>query len=146
VGRPVGRAAAIDRTLREAQQVVRSVPGGAADGVHRLEDVHLRGLLAMIGDDDRLRLFVDRELDPLREHDERTGSRLLDAVRALVTHPTSKSDAAASLHLSRPVFYDRLAKASRVLGADLDDPDVRVSLHVALLADEVEAGPRPGRT
>ena len=37
------------------------------------------------------------------------GAGLLDAVRALLSHPTSKSDAAASLHVSRPVFYDRLA-------------------------------------
>jgi purine catabolism regulator len=49
----------------------------------------------------------------------------------------SKSEAAASLHISRPVLYDRLAKAARVLGADLDDPDIRVSLHVALVADEL---------
>jgi purine catabolism regulator len=94
----------------------------------------------MLAEDDRLRLFVARELDPLREHDERTGAGLLDAVRALVSHPTSKSDAAASLHVSRPVFYDRIAKAGRVLGVDLDDPDIRVSIHVALLADEVAQG------
>jgi purine catabolism regulator len=140
-GRPVTRAAEVDRTLREAQHVVQSVPVGlphTADVVvHRLEDVHLRGLLAMLADDDRLGLFVSRELDPLREHDERTGGGLLDAVRALVSHPTSKSDAAASLRISRPVFYDRLARAERLLGVDLDDPDIRVSLHVALVAEEV---------
>lgn len=137
-GRPATRPAEIDRTLREAQHVVQSLRAGAAqDVVHRLEDVHLRGLLAMLSDDDRLRMFVSRELDPLRERDELTNGGLLDAVRALVRHPGSKSQAAASLHLSRPVFYDRLAKAERVLGADLDDPDIRVSLHVALVAEEV---------
>jgi purine catabolism regulator len=137
-GRPVTRPSDIDRTLREAQHVVQSLRTGApADIVHRLEDVHLRGLLAMLMDDDRLRMFVDRELDPLREHDEHRQGGLVDAVRALVRHPGSKSQAAASLHLSRPVFYDRLAKAERVLGVDLDDPDTRVSLHVALVADEV---------
>ena len=101
--------------------------------MHRLEDVHLRGLITLLGDDERLRLFVARELGPLKENG------LLDAVRALVDHPTSKSDAAASLHISRPVFYDRLAKAEQVLGVDLDDPDIRVSLHVALVADELRA-------
>lgn len=133
-GRPADRTAQVDRTLKEAQQVVESVRADAADRVvHRLEDVHLRGLLTLLGDDDRLHLFVARELDPLKEH----GGGLLDAVRALVRHPASKSEAAASLHVSRPVFYDRLAKAERVLGVDLDDPDIRVSLHVALVADEL---------
>jgi purine catabolism regulator len=55
-------------------------------------------------------------------------------------HPGSKSVAAASIHLSRPAFYDRLARIERVVGGGLDDPDLRVSLHVALLADEM-AGP-----
>jgi purine catabolism regulator len=136
MGRPVTRPTEIDRTLREAQHVVQSLRGSSgATGVHRLEDVHLRGLLAMLVDDDRLLLYVDRELDVLRAQDPEGG--LLEVVRALVLHPTSKSDAAASLHMSRPVFYDRLAKVGRLLGVDLDDPDIRVSLHVALVADEV---------
>jgi purine catabolism regulator len=131
-GRPATKTADVDRTLKEAQQVVNSVrTDDAGRVVHRLEDVHLRGLLTLLGDDDRLRLFVARELDPLKEHG------LLDAVRALLRHPTSKSEAAVSLHVSRPVFYDRLAKAERVLGVSLDDPDIRVSLHVALVADEL---------
>ena len=100
-------------------------------------NVHLRGLLSMLADDDRLLTFVARELDPLREHDEQWQAGLLDAVRALVRHPCSKSDAAASLHMSRPAFYDRLTKIERLLGVDLDDPDVRVSLHVAVVADEM---------
>ncbi len=139
VGRPATKAADADRTLKEAQQVIESVRADAADRVvHRLEDVHLRGLLTLLGDDDRLRLFIARELDVLKEH----GGGLLDAVRALLHHPASKSEAAASLHISRPVFYDRLAKAERLLGTDLDDPDIRVSLHVALLADELRSSAR----
>ena len=137
-GRPVTRHAEMDRTLREAQHVVESLRASSPpEVVHRLEDVHLRGLVAMLADDDRLAMFVVRELDPLREHDARGSGGLVDAVRALVTHPTSKSEAAASLHVSRPVFYDRVAKAGRILGVDLDDPDIRVSLHVALVADEI---------
>jgi purine catabolism regulator len=137
-GRGVGRTSEVDRTLRESQHVLEAVGERSPPRtVHRLEDVHLRGLLTLLADDDRLALYVARELDPLREHDAAHGTELLAAVRALVEHPTSKSAAAAALHLSRPVFYDRLARAARVLGADLDDPHTRVSLHVALVADDV---------
>jgi PucR family transcriptional regulator, purine catabolism regulatory protein len=62
---------------------------------------------------------------------------LLDAVSALLLHPGSKSEAAASVNISRPVFYDRLGKAERLLGVSLDDPDIRVSLHVSLMAQDV---------
>ncbi|TCC36619.1 PucR family transcriptional regulator [Kribbella speibonae] len=137
-GRAVARTSEIDRTLREAQHVVQSVRPGAGDRlVHRLEDVHLRGLLTMLADDDRLRMFAVRELTALREYDDQNGSGLVDTLWALVNHPTSKSDAAASLHISRPVFYDRLAKIERLLGVDLNDPEIRVSVHVALIADQV---------
>ena len=139
-GRAAAAIGAADRTLRESRQVVDALPQAVGDrSVHRLEDVHLRGLLTLFGDDDRLRLFVARELDPLRRHDEEHGTDLLAVVRALVEHPASKSEAAASLHLSRPVFYARLAKVEALLGARLDDPDVRVSLHAALVADELAA-------
>lgn len=139
-GATVDGVGAIERTLRESVHVVDAVRSRASGTlVHRLADVHLRGLLNLLTDDDRLRTFVARELDPLREHDAQWQTGLLDAVRALVRHPCSKSDAAASLHMSRPAFYDRLTKIERLLGVDLDDPDVRVSLHVAVVADEVLA-------
>jgi purine catabolism regulator len=142
-GRITHRAAETERTLREAQHVVQSVGTGAGDHpVHRLEDVHLRGLLALLGEDERVKLFVARELDTLREHEaSHGGPGLLDALRALFNHPVSKTEAAASLHISRPVFYDRLAKIERLLQVDLDDPDIRASLHVALMADEVAQQP-----
>ena len=137
-GAAVENPGAIARSLRESVHVVDSVGAAGRDvPVHRLANVHLRGLLSMLADDDRLLTFVARELDPLREHDEQWQAGLLDAVRALVRHPCSKSDAAASLHMSRPAFYDRLSKIERLLGVDLDDPDVRVSLHVAVVADEM---------
>ncbi|MEO5710304.1 MAG: PucR family transcriptional regulator ligand-binding domain-containing protein [Nocardioidaceae bacterium] len=139
-GRVAPDAASVDRTLREAQQVVDAVPEAtdhAARLVHRLEDVHLRGLLSLLGEDDRVRLFVARELDGLRSHDEKHGTTLLLVLRAFVEHPQSKSAAAAALHLSRPAFYARLAQIEQVLDVRLDDPDIRVSLHVALIAEEI---------
>jgi purine catabolism regulator len=140
-GRSVERVGEVDRTLRESLHVVDSVrPGARQRVVHRLDDVHLRGLLTMLADDDRLRLFTGRELDGLKEHDARWQTGLLETVRALVRHPGSKSDAAAELHVSRSAFYDRLAKVGHVLDVDLDDPDILVSLHVAVLADEVLGG------
>ena len=148
-GRVATDTTGVERSLMEATQVADAVPEGSAPdapvAVHRLEDLHLRGLLALFGDDDRLRLFTERELAPLREHDTDPDSRteLVAALRALLTHPGSKTEAAASLHLSRAAFYDRLAKIESILGVDLEDPDVRVSLHVALVADDLSHADRP---
>lgn len=141
-GRAVTDRGGVARTVTEAGQVADAAPQvrrGQDPDVHRLADLHLRGLLALLGEDERVRLFVERELGPLERHDRADGSRtdLLAALRALLLHPASKTEAAASLHLSRAAFYDRLARIEAVLGADLDDPDVRVSLHVALVARDL---------
>lgn len=132
-------------SIAEAQQIANAVAARPAStnanepDVHRLEDLHLRGLLALFGQDERLRLFVARELEELKRADTTGVGRgeLLLALRALFEHPVSKTDAAASLHLSRAAFYDRLTKIERILGVDLNDPDTRASLHVALIADEM---------
>ncbi len=141
-GRSVDEPSGIARTVTEAGQVADAAPRTRREtdpDVHRLADLHLRGLLALLGQDERLLLYVDRELAPLRRHDRADGSRtdLEAALRALLLHPASKTEAAASLHLSRAAFYDRLARIEALLDVDLDDPDVRVSLHVALVADDV---------
>lgn len=132
-GRPVTEAATIDRTIREAQHVMEAVRPDSSTAVHRLEDVHLRGLLTLLGDDDRLTQFVTRELEPVERNDAEHDGDLMNVLTALLQHPASKSDAAASLHLSRPAFYARLTKLGAVLGRDLDDPETRTSLHVALI-------------
>jgi purine catabolism regulator len=134
-GSPVTTLATVDRTMLEASQVLAAMPRSADDedaGVHRLDDVHLRGLLTLLSDDARVATFVDRELAPLREEAE-----LMRTLRAVVEHAGRKSAAAAALTISRQVLYDRIARLERLLGLSLDDAETRTSLHVALLADDI---------
>jgi PucR family transcriptional regulator, purine catabolism regulatory protein len=143
-GRPATRTADIDRSLREAQHVAASVRPDAtvSKAVHRLEDVHIRGLLTLLGDDERVLHFINRELGTLREYDTRWATGYVATLRAFFQHSGSKSAAADSLHISRAVLYDRLSKISRLLSVNLDDADIRASLHVALIADELRREPR----
>ncbi|ROR89387.1 PucR family transcriptional regulator [Nocardioides aurantiacus] len=153
-GSVVDGLAAAGRTLREAAHVLASLPpengarsdarsdaGSDAGVLHRLADVHVRGLLALLADDERLRSFVDRELQPLRGPDGTGGSAartdLREAARVVVEEWGNKSAAAARLRLSRPALYDRIARVERALGVDLADAEVRTSLHLALLADDL---------
>lgn len=143
-GRPIAAIGDADRTLRESAHVLSSVGSSQSRLVHKLEDVHLRGLLALLRDDDRVHLFVERELAALWRHDTDNRTDYVEVLEALLNHPGSKSNAAASLHLSRPAFYDRVAKLERLLRVSLDDPDIRVSLHVALVAADVIGSSRIG--
>jgi purine catabolism regulator len=136
--------ATVDRTMREARQVMAALDGTATPRqVHRLEDAHVRGLLTLLADDERLVSFSDRELDRLRRADEKYDGRLEQALRALLDHPANKTAAAACLAVSRPVLYERLAQVEQLLGVDLDDGETRTSLHLALLLADARARRRP---
>lgn len=125
------------RSLAEARHVLRAAPR-EQDGrtCHRLVDVHLRGLLHLLADDDRVTAFAEREIGALVAHDAAHRTRLVEAVAALVRRGGNKAAAAADLHLSRPALYDRLARAERVLGTDLAEPESLTALHVAVLVRE----------
>ncbi|MER7274517.1 PucR family transcriptional regulator ligand-binding domain-containing protein [Dactylosporangium sp. NPDC000244] len=137
-GTVVADFAVVDRSMREAHQVMGSLGSSAQPTrqVLRLKDVHLLGLLTLLIDDERLSTFSERELHTLRAADVAHGGRLEKALRALLEHPESKSAAAASLSISRPVLYERIAHVERLLGVDLARGETRTSLHVALLASD----------
>ncbi|MFK3985686.1 PucR family transcriptional regulator [Micromonospora sp. NPDC050397] len=124
------------RSLVEARQVADAARRGRHDlAVFRLPHVGLAGLLHLLRDEPRLQTFVERELGPLLAYDaEHPKERLLGTLRAYLEHGRNKSAAATAAHLSRPAFYERLARIARILGADLDTVDDTLSLHVALLA------------
>lgn len=124
------------RSLVEARQVADAARRGRHDlTVFRLPHVGLAGLLHLLRDEPRLQTFVERELGPLLAHDaEHPRERLLGTLRAYLDHGRNKSAAATAAHLSRPAFYERLARIARILDVDLDAVDDCLSLHVALLA------------
>ena len=56
-----------------------------------------------------------------------------DEVDAVLAHPGNRTAAASASHLSRSVFYQRLALIGDLLGVDLDDGETLTALHLALL-------------
>ncbi|GAB7047087.1 PucR family transcriptional regulator [Catenuloplanes indicus] len=128
------------RSLTEARQVADAARHDRRDvPVFRLPDVGLPGLLHLLRDEPRLQTFVERELGPLLAHDAR--DQLLATLRTYLDSGRNKSAAAAAAHLSRPAFYERLARIAHILDTDLDSVDACLSLHVALLAfDSIRGG------
>jgi len=144
-GHTVQSPAEARRTLAEAIQVAEAAALRPATAVlHRVGDIHVRGLLNLLRDDARLQTFVERELAPLLRHDaQHQQQELLPAVRAYLECGRNKSKAATLSHLSRPSFYDRLTKAQTILDLDLDDAEICLSLHLAVLARDAMRGSVP---
>jgi purine catabolism regulator len=133
VGSVVPGLADARRSFQEASQAAQAAVGDPRNlPFYRLVDVRLRGLLHLMRDDSRVQAFVERELAPLLAAAD--ADAVLAALDALLACGGNKTAAAAAAHLSRPAFYARLARAERLLGLDMDVPESRLSLHVALLA------------
>jgi PucR family transcriptional regulator, purine catabolism regulatory protein len=111
--------------------------GEPSPAVLRLPHVGLAGLLHLLRDEPRLQTFVERQLGPLLAHDAKHPREpLLPTLRIYLESGRNKSVAASTAHLSRPAFYERLARIGRILHVDLDSVPACLSLHVALLAWE----------
>ncbi|GAA2193620.1 PucR family transcriptional regulator [Micromonospora lupini] len=131
------------RSLVEARQIAEAARRDRRDlPIFRLPHVGLAGLLHLLREEPRLQTFVERELGPLLEYDAKhPRERLLDTLRAYLEQGRNKSAGAAAAHLSRPAFYERLARIARILDVDLDSVEASLSLHVALLALEAVRAP-----
>ena len=135
VGSAVSEARELRRSLSEAEQVLDAARG-LEDGklYYEVPDIRIRGLVFLLRDDPRLQTFVERELGPLLELEERSRASLLAVLEAYLKHGGNKSVAADALGMSRPTLYNHLSRLERLLQVDLATPESLLSLHVALLA------------
>ncbi|WP_240895072.1 PucR family transcriptional regulator [Kineococcus siccus] len=112
--------------------VAASLPHHDATTPYRTSDLGARGLLWWLRDDPRLHSFVEAHLAPLLSGPD--GAQALALLRDHLECGGSMTRLAARLHLSRPATYGRVERLRTRLGRDLDDPETRVTLHLAVLA------------
>ncbi|MFJ5772953.1 PucR family transcriptional regulator [Streptomyces sp. NPDC093094] len=132
---------AVPAGLREARHVADAVADSSdaleLPAVVRLKDVRLRGLVRLLRDDPHVQSFAERELDGLlRAADD----DLLAVLRTYLATGRNKSRTAQLHHVSRPALYRRLEAIQTRLGVDLDDFEQAASVHIALLAHDVQQG------
>lgn len=132
VGRGRGSVKEAAHGLEEAIQVAETVAtfDTRARPFYRFADVRLRGLLALMHADTRLKSFAEAELAGILDPLDEPGLELLGLY---LKHGGNKSALARTGFLSRPALYARLEKLEDKLGVSLDDAESRTSLHVALL-------------
>ncbi|WP_240642190.1 PucR family transcriptional regulator [Microbacterium sulfonylureivorans] len=135
----VGRAAeGLDAALASLHDAVDLARGrrrrtGKGPHLRRAENRPLVQLVTALRDDHRVLEHGERMLAPLIVHDLTRGGDLLDVLEAMLAHPGNRTAAASASHLSRSVFYQRIALIEELLGVDLDDGETQTALHIALL-------------
>jgi purine catabolism regulator len=125
----------VARSMHEAEQAVtlgsRLFGGGgvwsyAELGVYRLL-LPLRTQHAA-----ELRTFVADTLGPLVADRRSSNGVLIQTLDTYLAHGGNASQAAAALHLHRNTLAYRLRRINQITGLDLDDPEARLRLHLAL--------------
>lgn len=128
------------QSLAEARQTMRLrrrrpelSPLFAETGVYRL---------ALLGEATEWERFVRDWLGPLLDFDRVRRAELCRTLRVLLDDGLTAAEAARHLNLTRQALYHRRGRIEQLLGRNLDDPEVRLALAVALRGLDVleEAG------
>lgn len=127
------------RTARGALEI--ALDGGRSDVTVTLDRLGVAGLLLQLDDPAPLVAFADRTLAPVRRHDARRGTRLLDTLRRYLGNRQNRAATAAALHLHPNTVTQRLQRVESLTGLDLADPEAVVQIRAALTVLDV-AGPR----
>jgi PucR family transcriptional regulator, purine catabolism regulatory protein len=133
IGRPHGGVPGLSVGYREAAEAL--LIGQVLLGGNRTTsfgDLGIRRLLFPLRDSPELREFYDEFLGSLESYDERHGTELIRTLEGFFAHHGNHVRAAEALHLHRNTLLYRLARIQSIGGLDLDDPEVRLAVQVAL--------------
>ncbi|HVY96290.1 MAG TPA: helix-turn-helix domain-containing protein, partial [Solirubrobacterales bacterium] len=110
-------------------------PGGeeaARSGLRRVDD-HLADLVVFAGGAFTARV-AELRLSPLTELTPKARARLGETALAYVRHGGNAVAIAAELHIHPQTARHRIARLRELFGPQLDDPDARFELELALRA------------
>jgi PucR family transcriptional regulator, purine catabolism regulatory protein len=126
------RPESIRSALEDAGEAASVATRLGTEGVQHFGDLGVLHLLMELAGSPELARFVESELGPLLQRDAKGASIWVPTLRAYLDAGGKKVLAADRLHIDRRTLYYRLDRIQRLLGRDLDDPDVRLRLEVAL--------------
>lgn len=138
LGRPHAGLEGMRRGGREAEQALSSGRQVFGSGhLTAFADLGIYRLLFAIRDHRELEAFYDDMLGQLVDYDQRNRNELVKTLAAFFAAGSSPGEAANQLHLHRNTLLYRLNRIRAITGLDLDDPDTRLSLHLALKVGEI---------
>lgn len=132
LGEPASAPAQIRRSAQEAHDAAQlgAIVLGARH-IARSTDLGVYRLLLTLREHGELEPFTRHALEPLLR-DQRHGDVLIETLEAFFACNGNSTKAAEKLHLHRNSLLYRLNQARELLGQDLDDPETRLTLQLAI--------------
>jgi purine catabolism regulator len=107
-----------------------------AGSVTCFADLGIYRLLFSLKSSGDLAAFHKEYLGTLTEYDRKHDGELVHTLKVYL-HYSAISDTARSIHVHRNTLLYRLSRIQEITGADLEDGETRLTLHMAILAGEV---------
>lgn len=135
VGRLVRRLADFPTSFREAREAlfIASLTGETKSALH-YNDLGVWRLLLRIEDETEIERFIDYYLAAVVRHDREQQTDWLSTLETFLELNGNLRATARALALHRNTVSYQLEHISKLLGQDLNDPEVRLNLQVALRA------------
>lgn len=89
-------------------------------------------LLTQLDDIPAVHTFSEQVIGPIAEYDKKHRSNLVNTIAAYFAHHGNISQTAESLFIHRNTLLYRLERISELTGHDMNQSDMRLSLHLAL--------------
>ena len=132
IGRPAASPAEWLRSLQQARESWHMGKSWQASPVTYFGDLGLYQLLTALSSNPEAARFFRKTLRPLLEHDENHNAELVETLDAFFNCHGNLSQTAVRLHIHRNTLAYRLERIAAITRLDLDDPDARFSLQLAL--------------
>lgn len=142
IGRPAVSPSEWLRSLQQARESWHMGKSWQASPVTYFGDLGLYQLLTALSSNPEASRFFRKTVRPLVEHDDNRNAELADTLDAFFYCHGNLSQTAVRLHIHRNTLTYRLERIAAITRLDLNDPDARFSLQLALKLRPVLRGNR----
>jgi len=133
IGRVARTIAAIPQSFQQAQQALEIGSRLFGDGkIHSFAHLGIYRLLFHLYEHQELVQFYQETLGPLVDADTRNNHALIETLENFFRYNGNLSETAREMHLHRNSLLYRLGRVEELLGRSLEDPELRLSLQIAL--------------
>jgi purine catabolism regulator len=133
IGRVAKDVQQISKSYREARQALEIGRRLFGEGnIHYFARLGIYRLLFHLYGHEELSDFYQETLGPLSEADYRSNSALIETLECFFHCNGNLSETARTMHLHRNSLLYRLGRIEELLGRSLEDPELRLSLQIAL--------------
>lgn len=141
IGRPTGTLSGLRDSYHQARQAMTMARRLAETQPLYFGELNVYRLLFQLEHSPELVAFCQETLGPLLEYDRTQHTNLVETLTAYFAHNGNLSATAEALFVHRNTLLYRMERIREISGLDLDNPEIRLSVQLALRANRLLGSP-----